>query len=150
MKRTLISVIPYLVFAAILVLRVWDPVPLQHIRFIVFDTYQRLKPRTYDHNAPVRIVDIDDASLARIGQWPWPRSVLAELLDRLGAAGAATIAMDIVFAEPDRSSPEQAARFWPQTPEFQSARVALAPAPLKRFRFLLKRSLARVRSRALS
>ena len=44
----------------------------------VFDYYQRLEPRAYQ-DAPVRIVDIDDASLARLGQWPWPRSEVAAL-----------------------------------------------------------------------
>ncbi|MEW6521685.1 MAG: adenylate/guanylate cyclase domain-containing protein [Thermodesulfobacteriota bacterium] len=54
----------------------------------------------------VVIVDIDDASLARIGQWPWPRKTMAELADRLRAAGARVIGFDMVFAEPDRTSPK--------------------------------------------
>ena len=44
----------------------------------VFDAYQRSRPRPY-HPAPVRIVDIDEASLARLGQWPWPRNKVARL-----------------------------------------------------------------------
>ncbi len=54
---------------------------------------------------PVRIVDIDERSLAEIGQWPWPRHVLADLTNRLAELGAAVIAFDILFAEPDRLSP---------------------------------------------
>src|SRR3954454_24182938 len=99
MKRVLIKAIPLLVFALVVVLRAWDPLPVEQLRFLVFDSYQRLKPRVYDPAAPVRIVDVDDASLARIGQWPWPRSLLAELVGRLAEAGAAAIAFDIVFAE---------------------------------------------------
>ncbi|HXV24708.1 MAG TPA: CHASE2 domain-containing protein [Alphaproteobacteria bacterium] len=129
MKRALIAAIPFLVFATVIVLRVWDPYPIEQLRYLVFDTYQRLKPRVYDPGAPVRIVDIDNASLARIGQWPWPRSLLAELVDRLAEAGAAAIAFDVVFAEPDRSSPEETMRYWPQTPEFEPARAALAQLP---------------------
>ncbi len=53
----------------------------------------------------VVIVDIDERSIARLGQWPWPRTVLADLLQRLTAAGARVVGFDIVFAEPDRTSP---------------------------------------------
>jgi adenylate cyclase len=129
MKRVLITVIPLLVFALVVVLRAWDPLPVEQLRLLVFDTYQRLKPRAYDPAAPVRIVDIDDASLARIGQWPWPRSVLADLVNRLAQAGAAAIAFDVVFAEADRSSPEEAMRYWPQSPEVESLRAALSRVP---------------------
>jgi hypothetical protein len=54
---------------------------------------------------PIRVLDIDDASLNEIGQWPWPRTVVAQLVDRLREAGAAVIAFDIDFAEPDRTPP---------------------------------------------
>ena len=50
------------------------------------------------------IVDIDDKSLAEYGQWPWPRFHLAQLLRTLGAAGAASIGLDVILAEPDRTS----------------------------------------------
>ena len=69
-----------------------------------------------------QIVDIDDASLARIGQWPWPRTQLAELLERLTQAGAAAIAFDMVFAERDRSSPEQVLKQWAPTLEMAALR----------------------------
>ncbi|MCI0428949.1 MAG: CHASE2 domain-containing protein [Rhodospirillales bacterium] len=129
MKRVLVAAIPFVVFAAVVLLRIWDPLPIEQLRFLVFDTYQRLKPREYDPGVPVRIIDIDNASLERIGQWPWPRSVLAELVDRLAEAGAAAIALDIVFAEPDRSSPEQVVRYWPQLPEFETIRAELTRLP---------------------
>ncbi|RJX30065.1 MAG: adenylate/guanylate cyclase domain-containing protein [Desulfurivibrio sp.] len=54
----------------------------------------------------VVIVDIDDGSLARIGQWPWPRKTVAELAAQIRAAGARVIGFDMVFAEPDRTSPK--------------------------------------------
>lgn len=49
-------------------------------------------------------VDIDDVSLSALGQWPWPRYRVAELIDRIAASHPSAIAMDIVFPEPDRTS----------------------------------------------
>ena len=69
-----------------------------------FDAYQRAAPRPYVDTA-VRVVDIDDESIRRLGQWPWPRSEIARLNSALARAGAAAIAYDIVFSEPDRTSP---------------------------------------------
>src|SRR3954470_18218655 len=55
------------------------PVDLSNL---VFDWYQRLDHRAWDPQSPVRIVDIDNDSLARIGQWPWPRSTMADIVTR--------------------------------------------------------------------
>ncbi|MFG1376531.1 CHASE2 domain-containing protein [Xanthobacter autotrophicus] len=82
-----------------------DPGPLADARNGLFDLYQRAAPRAYDPDLPVRVVDVDDASLARIGQWPWPRATVARLVEKLAASGAAAIAFDMVFAEPDRLDP---------------------------------------------
>jgi len=49
------------------------------------------------------IVDVDERSLAAVGQWPWRRDVIGQLVSRLRDLGAATIALDVMFAEPDRS-----------------------------------------------
>ena len=70
---------------------------------VVFDQYQRWKPRPYAFDQPVRIVEIDEESLKRLGQWPWPRERLAALVDTLKGAGAAAIAFDFLFAEKDRA-----------------------------------------------
>lgn len=94
-----------LVVAAFAVLFVLDPVPLQALRNIGFDQYQRWHPRVYQ-DAPVRIIDIDDESLRRLGQWPWPRTRLAELVTHLQDAAPSAVAFDVVFAEPDRTSPK--------------------------------------------
>lgn len=75
------------------------------IREAVFDQYQRMKPRTYNPESPVRVVDIDEASLRELGQWPWPRTFLSEMVYRMANAGAAAIAFDMIFSEPDRTSP---------------------------------------------
>ena len=63
---------------------------------------------------PVVIVDIDEASLGALGQWPWPRTTLADIVRRLQAAGAAAIAFDIILSEPDRMSPARVADTLPQ------------------------------------
>ncbi|WP_170920798.1 CHASE2 domain-containing protein [Enhydrobacter aerosaccus] len=97
-------VVALLVLLNALVLRIADPPGIARLRDFAFDNFQRLKPREMPADMPVRIVDIDEASLAAYGQWPWPRTRLAELVDKLTGAGAAVIAFDVVFAEPDRSS----------------------------------------------
>jgi adenylate cyclase len=81
-----------------------DPLVLAEARGFVFDAYQRLAPRPY-RDGGVRVVDIDDESIRRLGQWPWPRTDLAALTRSIGDAGAAAIGFDIVFSEPDRTSP---------------------------------------------
>ncbi len=83
----------------------------QTLRNYQFDQFQRWRPRVYEP-VPVRIVDIDEASLARLGQWPWPRSRMATLLERLTAAGATAVAFDMVFAEPDRTAPKAMLALW--------------------------------------
>lgn len=75
------------------------------LRNLVFDQYQRLEPRQSPPDMPVRIIDIDDESIRKIGQWPWPRNRVATMIDRLAELGAASIAFDMVFSEPDRTSP---------------------------------------------
>jgi adenylate cyclase len=98
--RLLYALILGAVIIASLALRVWDPTPAVRLRALVFDTYQRLDPRAFDPALPVRVVDIDEASLKAVGQWPWPRTVLADLVDRLAAGGAAAVGFDIVLNPP--------------------------------------------------
>ena len=90
-------------------LRIWDPPPLQELRLRVFDTFQVIAPRAVTQH-PATIVDIDEESLKTYGQWPWPRTLVAELVDRLTELGALVIAFDVIFAEPDRLSPAALAR----------------------------------------
>src|SRR5271156_2433102 len=89
-------------------LRLADPRPLQELRLRTFDLFQVLRPREQTAR-PVAIVDIDEASLKEIGQWPWPRTLVADLITRLKEQGALVIGFDIIFAEPDRMSPAVAA-----------------------------------------
>src|SRR5665811_199386 len=89
-------------------LRIADPALIEELRVRTFDTYQVIDPRVKTAR-PVVIVDIDEKSLAKYGQWPWPRTRVADLIANLTQLGAVVIAFDIVFAEPDRLNPDVAA-----------------------------------------
>ena len=82
-----------------------EPALLQTLRNNLFDQYQRWQPRTTPEQSKVLVLDIDEDSLARFGQWPWPRDLMAQMVRRLREAGAAVVVFDVLFAEPDRSSP---------------------------------------------
>jgi len=81
-----------------------EPPPLGALRDALFDTYQRLMPRNR-LSAPAVIVAIDERALDARGQWPWPRTVMADLLRAILAAQPAAVGIDLFFAEPDRASP---------------------------------------------
>lgn len=115
MKKTYTWISLFILLSAILLILLDSP--LKSIsQNISFDTLQRLHPREFQ-NAPVRIVDIDEESLLRYGQWPWPRILLADLVTRLTEMDASSVAFDMVFAEPDRMSPRSLSRYWPGNKE---------------------------------
>lgn len=89
----------------------FDPIPLQIIRNATFDQFQRWQPRVYQ-DVHVKIIDIDDESLKQFGQWPWPRTRIAQLVALLQGADPTVIAFDIIFAEPDRTSPKPMLDLW--------------------------------------
>jgi CHASE2 domain-containing sensor protein len=84
--------------------RIVDPPIVQWLGLLAFDSYQQLSPRQTEA-MPVLVVDIDEASLKEFGQYPWPRTLLADLVNRLFELGAVAVGFDIVFSEPDRQSP---------------------------------------------
>ncbi|MEK9283713.1 MULTISPECIES: adenylate/guanylate cyclase domain-containing protein [unclassified Bradyrhizobium] len=86
-------------------LRLWDPPPIQELRLRTFDMFQLIDPR-HKTARPVTIVDIDDKSLARLGQWPWPRTRIADMILGLTNLGAVAIGFDVVFSEADRLNPD--------------------------------------------
>jgi adenylate cyclase len=100
---------------ALLILGLWvqslDPGRvMSSLRFLFFDFYQRTAPREYVDPAQTigtgaRYIDIDNESIKRIGQWPWSRKKMAELVDKVREAGAKVFVFDVVFAEPDRTTP---------------------------------------------
>ena len=88
-----------------------------------FDTFQRILPREVYPEDPVIIIDIDDRSLAEIGQWPWPRNQLANLTNQ--AYAAAALGFDIVFAEPDRTNPKNLIASYSLNEELTKELIAL-------------------------
>jgi len=127
--RLLYALIVGAVIAGALALRIWDPSSVARLRAVVFDTYQQISPRKFDPSLPLRIVDIDEDSLKRVGQWPWPRTVLAQLVRKLSDSGAAAIGFDMVFPEHDRMSPANALRFWPQSDALAGLREEVEKLP---------------------
>ncbi len=110
-------------------LRAADPAPVQEIRVRTFDTFQVLQPRIKAAR-PVTIVDIDERSLAdpRLGQWPWPRTRIADIVINLTRLGAVVIAFDAVFSEPDRLNPDIAADTFSSLDEEMRARLRQLPS----------------------
>ena len=109
-KFGLARVVCLLMLVAFALLRMLDPAPIEELRVRTFDAFQRFDPRIKTAR-PVTIVDIDEKSLAdpRLGQWPWPRTRIADIVSNLTRMGAVVIAFDVVFAEPDRLNPDIAA-----------------------------------------
>ena len=74
----------------------------KRLQFTVFDQYNRLHPR--EATDQIVIIDLDEESIQKVGQWPWSRIIMADLVEQLNALGAKAITFDIVFSEPDRTS----------------------------------------------
>jgi adenylate cyclase len=120
----LLCLVLLVAFAA---LRVWDPAPVEEIRIRTFDAFQRIDPRTKTQR-PVTIVDIDDKSMEKLGQWPWPRTRIADLVTELTRLGAVVIAFDVVFPEPDRLNPDAVAQSIRNLDEETRARLSSLPS----------------------
>jgi adenylate cyclase len=108
-------------------LRLADPAAIEEFRVRTFDTFQVLEPRVKTAK-PVRIVNIDEKSLAKFGQWPWPRTLVADLVTNLTRLGAVAIAFDIMFAEPDRLNPAAAAKTLRDLDEETRAKLRALPS----------------------
>ena len=124
------AALPGVIAVVLIALLALFPPPLvapavERLSFAMFDAFQRIEPRPYQ-DAGVRVVDIDEETIRRLGQWPWPRTDIAALTDRLTEAGAAAIAYDVVLSEPDRTSPPRLAKRLALDPE---ARATLARLP---------------------
>jgi adenylate cyclase len=98
--------LPLAIAAVAIAVRALGLAPVEAISLGTIDMFQRAVPRPAPET-PVLVVDIDEQSLRTLGQWPWPRTVLADLTDKLTAAGVAAIGFDLIFPEPDRTSPQR-------------------------------------------
>ena len=90
--------------------RINDPPFIQQLRLRSFDNYVRAWPHEGITSRPIAILDIDERSLTDLGQWPWPRTVVGDLLKSLRSYEVAVLAMDVVFSEEDRTSPKNLVR----------------------------------------
>jgi adenylate cyclase len=108
-------------------LRIADPAPIEELRVRTFDTFQLVDPRVKTAK-PVTIIDIDEKSLAKFGQWPWPRTRIADLVTGLTKLGAAVIAFDVIFSEPDRLNPDAAADTFRNLDEETRAKLRALPS----------------------
>jgi adenylate cyclase len=121
-------------------LRIADFAPIEELRVRTFDSFQRIDPRVKTAR-PVTIVDIDERSLAsKLGQWPWPRTRIADLITNLTRLGAVVIAFDVVFSEPDRLNPDVAADTFRDLDEETRAKLHALPSNDQVFADAMRRS----------
>lgn len=111
MNRLPVILAGALALIAGLFLILFEPPAASSVSRQAFDALLRSSARPPQANA-VTLVDIDEPSLAELGQWPWPRYILARLTDRLWKEGAAVVVFDVVFPEEDRTSPLVAEKEW--------------------------------------
>src|ERR1700720_4719245 len=121
------------------VLRIADPPPIEELRVRTFDTFQRIDPRVKTAR-PVAIVDIDETSLAKLGQWPWPRTRIADMVANLTRLGAVVIAFDVIFSEPDRLNPDAAAETFRNLDETTREKLRTLPSNDQMFADSMRRS----------
>ena len=112
MGRWLSKLLPVCLLLGLISVWVSQPRIMQVLQLKTFDMYQQLWPRDIPEDFPVTIIDIDEKSLERLGQWPWPRTAMSALVERAFSQGVTAMGFDIVFAEPDRTSPEVAMKGW--------------------------------------
>jgi CHASE2 domain-containing sensor protein len=81
----------------------WPPPLALFLEGKIYDSFLRSAPHRQPSGS-VTVVDIDESTLEKLGQWPWPRYRVALLLEKIREAGATVVGLDMVFAEPDRTS----------------------------------------------
>ena len=128
LSNRLVQVILLLaLLGSLTVFRFADPPVIRHWRALTFDWYNQLMPRVPGQG--VVIVDIDEESLRQYGQWPWPRTLIGDMPIILKEMGARAVAFDMVFAEPDRTSPAAVAKDLKDVPNVEAARDFLRSLP---------------------
>jgi adenylate cyclase len=127
-KGSLRWLVPLIVLAGLLAVRFSGASWVEAVQHRAFDAFLVRLPRPY-LDSPVRIIDIDEDSLAKIGQFPWPRTKVAELVSRLSQLGAAVIAFDMTFPEADRTSPSRVAASWPDEPGLREIKDRVSRLP---------------------
>ena len=100
----------YLIFFILLTiligLKIINPSFIKSISYLSFDLYQKVFPLE-KRDTDVIIIDIDEKSLGKFGQFPWNRSVFAKIIENVNLANPKAIGFDIFFSEKDKQSPEE-------------------------------------------
>jgi adenylate cyclase len=134
-KSAAVWALPLAAVIGALVLIAVDPGGIAtRVRGIQFDAYQYLHKRLYrdplaKSGYTVRVLDIDDAAIARFGAWPWSHSALAKLVGELKTAGAAIVVVDAPLTKPDALSPQAFAKSLAPGPQNDAVRRALSDMP---------------------
>lgn len=89
----------------------WNTPLLRQLDYKIYDRLSADFPSSRTPDSTV-VIEIDDKSLKAFGQWPWPRVITAELINRIADAAPSAIVLDIVFSEKDRSSPDTLQTFY--------------------------------------
>ncbi|WP_419901644.1 CHASE2 domain-containing protein [Kiloniella sp.] len=98
-----------IIVLGVIILRINDPWAVKEIRYNTFDSYQKISPREIT-SEQIILVEIDENSLKTRGQWPWPRNLLSELTEKILSQSPKALGIDILFPEPDRTSPDLVAK----------------------------------------
>ena len=110
MRALLLKYNNYLIFfillAFLIALKILNPSFIKSISYLSFDLYQKVFPLE-KRETDVIIIDIDEKSLGKFGQFPWSRSVFAKIIENVSASNPKAIGFDIFFSEKDKQSPEE-------------------------------------------
>ena len=110
MKALLFKYKNYSIFLLILilliVLKTINPTFIKSISFLSFDMYQKVFPLK-KNDSDVIIIDIDEKSLSKFGQFPWNRSIFAKIIENVDSTNPKAIGFDVFFSEKDKQSPEE-------------------------------------------
>jgi len=114
-----------IVLISALIIQIYSPCFIIRLGHSSYDLFQQLQPRIYQP-APVKILAIDNKSLEKIGQFPWSRKVIADIVEKLTSLGASVIVFDMMFSEKDRTSATEIAKHLAQYPML-AAKLATLP-----------------------
>ena len=95
----------FLVLLLLITLKIINPSFIKSVSYLSFDLYQKIFAQKKD--SEVVIIDIDENSLGKFGQFPWNRNVFAKILDQLNSSEPKAIGFDIFFTEKDKQSPDE-------------------------------------------
>jgi len=95
-----------LILVLLIVLKTINPTFIKSISFLSFDMYQKVFPLK-KKDSDVIIIDIDEKSLSKFGQFPWNRSIFAKIIENVDSTNPKAIGFDVFFSEKDKQSPEE-------------------------------------------